>query len=399
MSQLKGWLAWWPWVAILLLAFNLRPVAISVGPVLVDITADLGLSGFEAGLLTSLPALSFAAFGVLAPGLSQRIGPQWSIALAICLILTGQLGRSLVDSGWAFLALSALALSGMAIANVLMPGLVRLYFPKRIGLATAMYSLTISIGVTIASSVTVPLAISLGGWRAALAAGGVVTIASLLCWLPLLRRTRSAAAHLEAPIGVLDVARTKLGWAMAIFFAIQSGEAYSVFGWLPSIYQSAGLSDVNAGFMLGIATGAGIVPAFVIPAYVSRIENPRWLLLAIMAFLAAGHTGLLLAPTVLPWLWAFFLAMGLSCFPLILALLGLRANSTAGTNALSGFTQSLGYLLAAAGPILVGMIYSYTGSWQPSLLLLLILVAPMTVAGWYCCKPIHIEDQLKPRKA
>ena len=155
MESLKRW---WPLVAILALAFNLRPVAVAIGPVLAEISADIGLDGVTAGLLTSLPTLCFAAFGALAPWVSQRIGVVPTVGLALAALLAGQVGRLLTHSPGPFLALSALALAGMALANVLMPTLVRLHYPHRVGTATALYSLTLTLGVTMASAATVPIA-------------------------------------------------------------------------------------------------------------------------------------------------------------------------------------------------------------------------------------------------
>ena len=386
---------WWPLVAILALAFNLRPVASSVGPVLTEITVDLGLNGATAGLLTSLPTICFAVFGATAPWISQRLGLSWTIALALVALIAGQTGRVLASSGTLFLGWSMLALAGMALANVLMPTLVRLHYPDRIALATSLYSLTLSLGLTAASSVTVPLANALGGWRAALSAGIVAAALALLCWLPLLLRGRSATGSTGRPVSLARVARTPLGWAMAVFFGIQSAQAYSIFGWLPSVYRGAGLSEVEAGLMLGIATGVGVIPAFLIPAYVARARDPGRLFLVIMCFLVVGYVGLLSAPTTVPWLWAVFLALGTTSFPLILALFGTRATTPAATAALSGFAQAVGYAIATVGPLSFGILHQVTGGWVAPIGLQLALCIPMVIAGLYACRPIVIEDQLR----
>lgn len=384
----------WPIIALLALAFNLRPVAVSVGPVLAEISGDLGLAGWSAGLLTSLPTLCFAAFGALAPAIAARIGETATIAIALTVLVMGQGGRLLTDSPVVFLLLSMLALSGMALGNVLMPTLVRRHYPHRVGLTTALYSLTMTIGLTSASIATVPLAQALGGWRAALSVWVATAIAALVCWLPLLRRRETRPVGLDLHVSVAQVARTRLGWAFAIFFGVQSAQAYSVFGWLPSVYRSAGIDEVNAGLLLGIATGVGIVPAFLIPAYVARTRNPGGLLVVIVSFLIAGYLGLLLAPTQLPWLWAIFLALGTAGFPMLLALFGTRAATPTATAALSGFAQSAGYLIATLGPLSFGTLHAVTGTWTASITVQLILVIPMLAAGLYTCRPLLIEEEL-----
>lgn len=383
-------------VAILLLALNLRPVATSVGPLLELISTDLGMGDAMAGVLTALPALCFSVFGAFAPRLSSHIGPHRTIGLALVLLVVGQAARAWVPDATSFLLLSVVSLAGMALANVLLPMLVRLHFPRRIGLATSLYSLVLTIGTATAGAAAYPLAEALGGWRGAFTAITGVAVAALICWLPMLRYAtqrgnRTTDDHQHT---MRDVGRTRRGWAMALLFGIQSGNAYTVFGWLPRIYTDAGMDPTLAGVMLGITTGVGIIPAFFIPVYAARKGQTVGLFLWIMAFLAAGYLGLLLAPTTVPWLWAICMALGISSFPLILALLGMRARTASGTTALSGFTQSVGYMIAAGSPLLVGILRGLTGSFQFSIGLQLLLIIPMIFLGIRCCKIWYIEDEL-----
>lgn len=385
-------------IPILLLAFNLRPVAASVGPVLGDISHDLAMSGTAAGLLTSLPALCFAGFGAIAPGLARRWGDHATVAVALLALTTGQVARAFASNAVVFLGLSVLALAGMAICNVLVPSLVRTHFPNRIGLATSLYSLSLALGVTLASIGVVPLALALGGWRGAFAAAASTAVAALLCWLPMLRFNRNRRRVIPGGprhYRILDVARTRIGWAMALYFAIQSAQAYSVFGWLPSIYMDAGMSQVSAGFMLGITTGLGVIPAFLVPVWVGRVERPVGMLMIIQVSQVAGFLGLMLAPMTLPWLWAGLLAIGLAGFPFFLTLIGMRARTASGTAVLSGFSQSVGYALAATGPLAVGVVHEYLQDWTIPILMQLSLVVPMTVFGLAMTKPWFIEDKME----
>lgn len=387
-------------VPVLMLAFNLRPITAAVGPVLEDIRYDLPMSGALAGVLTSLPALCFSVFGLLAPGIARRLGEHLSVLIALVALTFGQLARAYAPNAAVFLALTVLALAGMAMGNVLLPSLIRRHFPDRIGLATSLYSLFLAVGVTVASVGVVPLALSLGGWRAAFAAGSTTAVAALLCWLPMLRYNRLRRRSPEGKARhytILDVARTRIGWAMAIFFAIQSGHAYSLFGWLPTVYTDAGLDQVSAGFMLGIMTGLGIIPAFVVPVWVDRMEHPLGLLLLIQICLAAGFAGLIFAPATLPWLWAALLAIGLSSFPLFLALIATRARTAEGTSVLSGFSQSVGYLIGATGPFMVGILYEIFDDWTIPLLTQMSLGIPMTLLGLALIKPWFIEDKMRRR--
>lgn len=388
-------------IPILVLAFNLRPVAASVGPVLSDIVADLGMGGTAAGVVTSLPALCFAVFGLVAPLVARRLGEHVTVGVAFAALIVGQVARAYAESTTAFMALTVLALSGMAMGNVLLPSLVRRHFPDRIGLATSLYSLLLAVGVTVASMGVVPLAIAVGGWRAAFVTAASTAVIGLLCWLPMLRHNHRGSPNGEPgarQYTILDVARTRIGWAMALFFSIQSAQAYTTFGWLPTVYTDAGLSQLNAGFMLGIVTGLGIVPAFVVPIWVGRVARPVGLLLMIQACLVAGFLGLIISPATLPWVWAVLLAIGLSGFPLFLALIATRARTPNGTSVLSGFSQSVGYLIASSGPLLVGILYERFSDWTVPLLIQLSLVVPMTLLGLALTKPWSIEDRIDARR-
>ncbi len=384
-------------VALLVLAFNLRPAAVSIGPVLGQLQHDLGMNDTVAGVLTALPSLCFAGFGALAPLLARRIGLTRAVLMASVLIVAGQVARALVSSPWMFLLLSAVALSGMATANVLLPSLVKTHFPERIGLVTALYSVSMTIGLTLAGMLVVPTADAVGGWRNAFLIGSGVAAVAIIPWAILsTNRTQVVTSDTSPHIALGRVARTRLGWVMALFFAIQSAMAYSVFGWLATIYVDAGYTEAQGGLMLAVATGMGIPLAFLWPAYMIRHPRPVRVLGLVMICGAVAAIGLLVAPrpTELGVLWAALLAVGTSSFPMILAMFGLRARTSAGTSALSGFTQSVGYLLAALGPFGMGVLHELTHSWTVPLLVLFVMFAPMSVLGTMAMRAETIEDEL-----
>lgn len=387
-------------VALVLLSYNLRPMATMIGPVLPDLQRDLRMGSVEAGLLTSLPTICFAIFGVAAPAIARRLGTHRLILLAVVLLAVGSITRALVHQSWLFIALSALGLAGLAAGNVMAPSIVRRHFPQRVGLVTAIYSLVLSIGVTLGSISAVPLSGALGGWRPAFLVASIIAVVTIVPWVLALRYDKTAVTEQKKksnPISLTAVARTKLGWALAVFFGFQSAQAYSIFGWMPSIYMAAGLSKAEAGLMLGIITGAGIPLAFLWPAYMSRNPRPLRLQLVISSFGLLGYSAMLIAPASLPWLWALFMAIGTSSFPLILAMFGLKSQSSAGTAALSGFGQGMGYLLALFGPFTMGVVHQLTGGWTAPLFLLLAMSLVMSVAGITAITRGHIEDEL-PRR-
>lgn len=380
-------------IGIVLLSFNLRPAAVSVGPILTEIHNGLGMTIGETGLLTSLPVLAFAVFGALAPKAAHLLGLHRTTLLGVLAVTAGLIARGLVSSPAAFLLLSVLALAGMATANVLLPSLVKLHFPDHIGLMTAVYSTALAVGLTAASVLTVPIAQATDSWRWGLLSWGVVAAMAIIPWLGLLKHDL-VVADAPTPISLGQVARTRLGWAMAVCFGLQSIQAYVVFGWLPEIYRDAGFSAGNAGLLLGIVTGTSIPMSFWLPSAAARRDDQTPYFMALMAAFAIGYLGLIFNPATLPWLWAVLIGIGCGIFPLVLTLIGLRARTAAGTRALSGFTQSVGYLLAGAGPWAFGVLHDLSGGWTWPLIVLLALIVPMTASCLYVAKPAFIEDEV-----
>lgn len=389
---------WYVGSALLLLGIvavsvSLRPAAVSVGPVLGDIRDALGMSAGEAGLLTSLPVIAFAVFGASAPRVAHHLGLHRSTLLGMVLVTGGLAARAFVDSAPAFLVLSVIALAGMAIANVLLPSLIKWHYPDQVGRMTAIYTTAMAVGLTVASMATVPIGEAFGSWRWGLFLWAVVAAIGILPWLGLVSHDLNLPVESHV-ITMGQVVRTRLGWAMALCFGLQSTQAYVIFGWLPEIYRSAGFDATEAGLFLGLATGISIPLSLWLPAAVARSARPASYFMALMGCYVLGYLGLLLAIGTLPWLWALLVGLGACTFPLILTLIGLRARTAAGTRALSGFTQPVGYLLAAPGPWLFGVLHEVTGGWTVPLVVVLALVLPLAACCWYVARPHFLEDQL-----
>jgi CP family cyanate transporter-like MFS transporter len=351
-----------------------------------------------AGVLTALPALAFAVFGALAPGAARVLGLHRVTLLALLAVVAGLGGRAVSGSVPVFLVLSVLALAGMAMANVLLPSLVKLHFPDRVGFLSTAYTTALAVGLTLASVLTVPIADAAGSWRWGLAAWALTAAVAALPWLGMLRHD----AHPDAPGGrrglsMRSVARTPLGWCMALVFGIQSMQAYTVFGWFAQLYRDAGFSPTVAGLLLGVITATSIPVSLWVPGAAARRRDQTRMMWGLVACLPVGYVGLLVAPGAslgLALVWALAVGVGQGTFPLVLTLIGLRSRTPEGTAALSGFTQAVGYLLAAAAPASVGLMYQATGGWTTTLLFLLVLVALLGTLGPLVCRPQTIEDQL-----
>ncbi|MZG15135.1 MFS transporter, partial [Streptomyces sp. SID5914] len=264
---------------LVLTACSLRPAVTSLGPLLEEVRHGLHMSAAVAGVLTSVPALCFSVFGVAAPRLARRLGPARVVALGMAAVALGLLVRPWAGSVPGFLTASALALMGIALSNVLMPVVVKRYFPDRVGAMTGLYSMALSLGTAVAAGVTVPVTSALGGdWRLGLAVWGVLAVVAVLPWLPFVQKgepatpsgpDRSAGAR-TADHPVPRVSRSRTAWALAVFMGLQSTGAYVTMGWLPQIYRDAGLPAGTAGLLLAVTMAVGVPLAFAIPRMAAR---------------------------------------------------------------------------------------------------------------------------------
>jgi len=383
-------------VAILLLSLNLRPAAVSVGPVLDELRDSLDMGPASAGLLTSLPVLAFAIFGALAPAAARRLGPHRVTMLALLGVVVGLAGRAAARQEVVFLALSLMAVAGMAMANVLIPSLVRLHFPDRIGLVTGLYTTALAAGLTGSFLLTVPVADALGSWRWGLGIWALLALVCVVPWFGLVAHDDRLTSP-EGTIGFLDVARTRLGWAMVLFFGLQSMQAYAVFGWFATLWRDADFGAATASALVGVVAAVSIPLSLWVPQLVARPGDQRWVLVVIIACYPIAYLGLIAAPHSLAVLWALVLGVALATFPVILTLIGLRTRTSAATAALSGFTQSAGYLLSAIGPFGIGLLHEATDGWTVPLVVMASLSIPLFLVGMYVGRPAHIEDQLRDR--
>ncbi|WP_328916787.1 MULTISPECIES: CynX/NimT family MFS transporter [unclassified Streptomyces] len=398
-----------PWVrrvvvtGLLLAAVNLRPGITSLGALLKEVRDGLGMSGTMAGLLTSVPSFCFALFGFAAPRLARRYGPGAVICAGMVAITAGLALRPLAGGAAVFLAMSTLALAGIAVSNVLMPVIVKRYFPHRVGAVTGLYSMALSLGTALAAAVTVPLTDAMGhSWRLGLGMWAALAAVAVLPWLPLVRDRVGPAPAAPAPHlapAARDgedgrITRSRTAWTMAGFFGLQATAAYITMGWMPQIFRDAGISADRAGLLLAITMVMGVPLSFVLPPLAARMRAQGPLVVILGAFGLAGYAGLWAAPAAAPWAWALLLGIANCSFPLALTMIGMRSRSGAGVVRLSAFTQSTGYLISIPGPILVGALNQASGGWGLPIALMAALMVPQIVCGVLAGRNRYIEDEL-----
>ncbi|GAA3795929.1 CynX/NimT family MFS transporter [Streptomyces chiangmaiensis] len=394
-------------LGIVLTALNLRPAITSLGALLEEVRDELGMSGSVAGLLTSVPPLCFAVFGVMAPWLARRFGPGAVVCAGMAAISAGLLLRPYVGSTGGFLAASALALMGIAVSNVLMPVIVKRWFPDRVGAMTGLYSMALALGTAAAAAVTVPLTDALGGrWQSGLAIWGALSAAAVLPWIPFVRAAGAGPADGASAAGFdggepddgLRITRSRTAWALAVFFGLQATAAYITMGWMAQIFRDAGVAAGTAGVLLAVTMVMGVPLAFVIPRLASRLPHQGPIVIALGVCGFAGYAGLYWAPAGGAWAWALLLGVSNCAFPLALTMVGMRARTSAGVAKLSAFAQSTGYLLSIPGPLLVGVLYQSSGGWGLPLALMAGLMVPQVVVGVLAGRDRTVEDETAARQ-
>ena len=392
-----GPFAWLIVLGIVLAALNLRTAVTSIGPLLDQLSTALGMSSVGTGLLTTLPVLAFATVGAATPTMARRVGEHRLLLLALVTLGIGLLVRSLVGSAVIFLLSSAVALSGGAVGNVLIPTLIKRHFPARTGLMTTVYTTALAVGTMLAAAATVPIERMSGDWHIALGVWAALAAVAAIPWLALLRSEPERDTG-QRDAGIRTLARSRLAWMVAIYFGSQSMIAYIMFGWLATILTDGGYSTSEAGLLLGVFTALNIPVSIVVPVIASRFRDQRPIVVALIFFYVAGFLGLWFAPVSTAMVWVTLVAIGMGSFPLALTMLALRTRTPESTAALSAFGQSLGYLMAGAGPLLVGVLRETTGGWAgPYIMMLLVLVAQL-LAGLYAGRERYLEDE-RPRRA
>ncbi len=379
--------------AIVLLALNLRVAVGSVGVVLDALRADLGMSASVAGVLTTLPVLCFAFFGSGSHGVVRRIGLHRTTALLLTVTATGLALRAVVDSAVPFLLLSVVSLAGAAVGNVILPVLAKVHFPDQVPLISSYYGAALMAGAALGSVATVPVADAFGDWRAGIGAWALLAVITLLPWLRFLAHDLHVDSSSSA-VSLRRLAGSKVAWATALCFGVQSAQAYAQFGWFPTILHDGGLSSGSAGTMQALLSAVGIPMTLALPALIAWAgERPilPWLFAWVSV---AGWAGVLVAPSTLPWLWAILLGIGTGAFTWTLTMIGRRARTPDGTAALSGFAQSIGYMIAGIGPLGTGLLHDATGTWTVPVVVLLVAALPIGALGALVNRERFLEDEL-----
>ncbi|MEL4318827.1 MFS transporter [Leifsonia sp. YIM 134122] len=389
-------------LGILLVALDLRTAVAALSPIVDEINAELALTPTIIGVLGMLPPVCFAVFGILSPVFTRRFGLERVLIAAIIAMVVGHLARGFAPNAVLLLVGSAITFAGLGVGNVLLPPLVKKYFPDRVGLVTSVYVTLLSFSTFIPALVAVPVADS-AGWRVSLGMWAIFAFAALIPWVALVVRHRTGSAdpqpeHAEATL-MGRVWHSSIAWALAVVFAVSSLNAYAMFAWLPSLLDdTAGTTPAQAGALLSLFAAMGLPAGLLIPWLATRMRNVGILVYAGVVFFLVGYLGLLLIPATATWLWVAFAGAGPLLFPLALVLINLRTRTHAGSVALSGFVQGIGYTIGAIGPLVVGILHETSGGWTVPLVFLMVTAVAGAFAGVVVARPHLLEDAHERRQ-
>ncbi|MFI8290310.1 CynX/NimT family MFS transporter [Streptomyces sp. NPDC085614] len=375
----------WLMAGIVLASLNMRAALASVSPLVGDIAAAFGLSSTASSLVTSVPVLFLGAGALVAPWLGRRFGAEPVLLAALLLLGAGILVRVL-PSVYALYGGGVLVGTAIALLNVLMPGLIKRDFPDRAASMTSVYTGAMIAGATVVAAASVPLEQAFGdSWEASLAFWSLLAAVAAVAWLPqvLIARGRTGQAVRATPATpARGVWRSALAWQVTLFMGLQSLWSYVLIAWMPTIFTDHGMSRSTAGVVFAFNNLIQVAGAFVVPLLAGRMRSQRPLVVLVTTLVAAGYAGLMVAPVEGAWLWSAVLGVGQGgAVGLALTLIVLRSGDAVTASRLSGMAQTVGYLLAAAGPLAAGAVHQATGSWSVPIALVLVVCATALGVG------------------
>ena len=371
----------WLLIAVVLVALNLRPAIASVPPLADSIAADYGLSAAAVGLLTTLPVLCMGAFAPLGALLGRRFGTERVLAATLVLIAIGTALRA-IHAFWMLYVATTLLGVGIAVAGALLPPLVRARFPERIGPVTGLYTTGLIGGALLGASLTAGLGLS---WPLALSFWFIPAVVALVVWVAVNgtgvpRATDSAAPG--APVSNGQPWRSRRAWYATVFMGGQSLLYYASLAWLAARYTALGSSAAQAGLLLGLFSATQLVSALVLPLLAHRYGDPRPWIAASLATTGVALALIAYVPGAVPWLWASLLGLGMGGqFALALTVLSTLGATPRESAAATGMALFVGYLLAAAGPVVAGALRDATGGYVVPFAVLAVFSVPVLLCG------------------
>ncbi len=392
-------------VGVVLVAFSLRSAVAALSPIISEVQADFAVPTWVAGLIGTAPPVCFAVFGIVTPILERRFGLERLAAASMLIVTSALIARSLAGDAATLLLATTVLFAAVGVGNVVLPPLIKTYFPDRVGTMTALYSALLAMAAFVPPLVAVPVA-DAAGWRFSLGMWAILALLAVVPWVTLVARANVARAQapvtvdLDAPApGVLGrLPRLALAWALAGTFGISAASVYACFAWLPVVLVDiAGVSHAEAGALLSLFGAMGLPWSIIVPILITRWRRVGVVYAAALIAGLTGVAGMLIAPAAATILWVVLLGTPQALFPAVLVLIQLRSRTHEGSVALSGFAQSVGYGIAALFPLMFAVVHELTGQWQPVLIVFGLLFLATIPTGLIVTRPRTIEDEWEHR--
>lgn len=382
-------------VGVIIAAFNLRPAITSVGPLLGFIRDDIGFPNWGIAFLTSMPLIAFAIMSPLAPKLAHRTSNEFALLTGLFILMVGISLRSV--SIVLFLFTGTLLIGfGIAVINVLLPGVIKGNFPTKVAIMTSLYTTSMSLFATIGSAVSIPVAEGVGfGWQIALLIWIIPAIIGFVLWGIIVKKKgfkQNEQSFYQEGKQQPKIWQDHFAWMIALFMGFQSALFYIMISWLPEMLINQGMSAVNAGFMLSLFQVIGIPVSFMMPMIAMRFVNQSKIVLIVNGIFILGIIGFLVETNIALTMIAVLLAgIGSSAnFALSLLFLSIRAPNAEAASQLSGMAQSIGYIIAAFGPIVIGYIFDVTNNWSDAMYVVLLILLVVSFFGFKAGKNKYV---------
>lgn len=377
---------------IILISLNLRPPLTAVGPLVQEIRIDTGLSNSMIGFLTTLPILAFGIFSVLTGLLTQRMGTSRTMAFALILLTAGTFLRIIPFLPALFIGTGILGI-GIALGNVLLPGIIKEKYPRSVGILTGIYSAILALGASVASGISVPLSEGAGlGWRFSLGIWGILSMLALFAWLPYMKDDQPAEQNISFSKSLEKLIRSPLAWNISIFMGFQSLIFYVLAAWLPEILVERGLDASRAGWLVAAMQAVGMIGSLVLPAWAANRKGQHFPVVVIIVLEITALGGVMTSSLDLMLFWVCILGFCTGAtFGMALLFIVLRTRTIDTANSLSGMAQSIGYTIAATGPVIFGALYDFSANWQISFIFLFLVSFTKLITGWQSGKNVFID--------
>lgn len=382
-------------IGIIFISSTLRAPLTAVGPIISYIRDGLDISNVLAGFITTIPLLAFAIISPFAPRIARRLGMEMTLFLAILLLAVGIAIRSI---GTPFFLLFGTALVGVAIAfaNVLIPSFIKLKFPLQIGLLTGIFTVSMNLSAGIGAGISYPIAEGTSfGWQGALGFWSILAIVACLVWIPQIKKKQQLVTEGPDtnPVKAKSILKSPLTWSITLCMGFQSLIFYTTAAWIPEILQTQGMEAEKSGWMLSIMQFSQLPMTFLIPILAGKMKDQRILVAVYTICYLIGFTGLLYGSLSLSILWMVFLGLGGGAsFGLVMMFFSLRSRTPMEAADLSGVAQSIGYLLAAIGPVFFGFVHDTTGSWNTPMILFIVTAILLFSAGMHAGRNRFVSE-------